>query len=102
MSDLIDRNKLIKTLSDWQLQESPSNAPIGALEFTAWDMQRMVYRTIRDAISAVQDAPSEVTRCIKCRHLDRSVLYTSYPPFYNCMFHDTFVKAEDFCSMGEE
>jgi hypothetical protein len=55
---LIDADKLILHLNDFALQESPDErCPDVVKEYTAKDMQTMIYRTIRDCISAVEEAP---------------------------------------------
>ena len=54
---LIDADKLMLSLADWELQESPISTYPKPKEFTADDMQRMIWRTIRDCESAVEEQP---------------------------------------------
>lgn len=58
MSRLIDADKLMLSLADWELQESPISTYPKPKEFTADDMQRMIWRTIRDCESAVEEQPT--------------------------------------------
>lgn len=55
---LIDADKLMLSLADWKLQESPISTYPKPKEFTADDMQRMIWRTIRDCESAVDEQPT--------------------------------------------
>lgn len=55
---LIDADKLMLSLADWKLQEEPIHTYEKPKEFTADDMQRMIWRTIRDCESAVEEQPS--------------------------------------------
>lgn len=55
---LIDADKLMLSLADWELQESPISTYPKPKEFTADDMQRMIWRTIRDCESAVDEQPT--------------------------------------------
>lgn len=74
--ELINKQMLISHLADWQLAEAPrSECKVSGYrelptEYTVLDMQRMIYRTIGDAMSAVDDAPIvdavEVVRCKDC------------------------------------
>ena len=52
---LIDADKLMLSLADWKLQEAPIHTYEKPKEFTADDMQRMIWRTIRDCESAVEE-----------------------------------------------
>ena len=54
---LIDADKLMLSLADWELQEAPIHTYEKPKEFTADDMQRMIWRTIRDCESAVEEQP---------------------------------------------
>lgn len=54
---VIDADKLMMSLADWELQESPISTYPKPKEFTADDMQRMIWRTIRDCESAVEEQP---------------------------------------------
>lgn len=58
MSDLIDRTKLQLNLNDWAFTEAPELQNNVAKEYTAYDMQRMVYRTILECMKAVDEQPS--------------------------------------------
>lgn len=53
--DLISKSKLIMHLSDFAYGQSPDNEPDIVKEYTAKDMQTMVYRTIQDCIRAVEE-----------------------------------------------
>lgn len=55
---LIDVDKLMMSLADWELQEAPIHTYEKPKEFTADDMQRMIWRTIRDCESAVEEQPT--------------------------------------------
>ena len=55
---LIDADKLMLSLADWELQESPIHTYEKPREFTADDMQIMIWRTIRDCESAVEEQPT--------------------------------------------
>ena len=55
---LIDADKLMLSLADWELQETPILTYPKPKEFTADDMQRMIWRTIRDCESAVVEQPT--------------------------------------------
>ena len=55
---LIDADKLMLSLADWKLQETPITTYPKPKEFTADDMQRMIWRTIRDCESAVEEQPT--------------------------------------------
>lgn len=55
---LIDADKLMLSLADWELQEAPIHTYEKPKEFTADDMQRMIWRTIRDCESAVEEQPT--------------------------------------------
>lgn len=56
---LIDADKLSLHLADWALAEAPDErTPNKAKEYTAKDMQQMIYRTINEAIKAVDQAPT--------------------------------------------
>ena len=50
---LIDADKLMMALAEWALQEAPIHTYEKPKEYTADDMQRMIWRTIRDCESAV-------------------------------------------------
>ena len=54
---LIDADKLMLSLADWELQEAPIHTYEKPKEFTADDMQRMIWRTIRDCESEVVEQP---------------------------------------------
>ena len=54
---VIDADKLMLSLADWELQESPISTYPKPKEFSADDMQRMIWRTIRDCESAVEEQP---------------------------------------------
>ena len=54
---VIDADKLMMSLADWELQESPISTYPKPKEFTADDMQRMIWRTIRDCECAVEEQP---------------------------------------------
>lgn len=64
MSDLIDRADAIKHFNDWALQESPSGFGYDAWvqEYSAVDMQRVIYQTIREAIKAIEKMPTAQER----------------------------------------
>ena len=55
---LIDADKLMLSLADWKLQEAPIHTYEKPKEFTADDMQEMIWRTIRDCESAVEEQPT--------------------------------------------
>ena len=55
---LINADKLMLSLSDWKLQEAPISTYPKPKEFTADDMQRMIWRTIRDCESVVEEQPT--------------------------------------------
>lgn len=55
---LIDADKLMLSLADWELQESPIHTYEKPREFTADDMQIMIWRTIRDCESVVEEQPT--------------------------------------------
>lgn len=55
---LIDADKLMLSLADWKLQEAPIHTYEKPKEFTADDMQTMIWRTIRDCESAVEEQPT--------------------------------------------
>ena len=55
---LIDADKLILSLSDWELQNAPLKVGNQPKEFTSFDMDCMVWRTIRDCESAVEEQPT--------------------------------------------
>ena len=55
---LINADKLMLSLADWKLQEAPTHTYEKPKEFTADDMQRMIWRTIRDCESAVEEQPT--------------------------------------------
>ena len=55
---MIDADKLMLSLADWELQESPIHTYEKPREFTADDMQIMIWRTIRDCESAVEEQPT--------------------------------------------
>lgn len=54
---LINADKLMLSLADWKLQEEPIHTYERPKEFTADDMQRMIWRTIKDCESAVEEQP---------------------------------------------
>lgn len=54
---LIDSDKLLFSLEEWELNETPISTYPKPKEFTADDMQRMIWRTIRDCESAVEEQP---------------------------------------------
>lgn len=54
---LIDADKLMLSLEEWELNETPISTYPKQKEFTADDMQRMIWRTIRDCESAVEEQP---------------------------------------------
>ena len=54
---LIDVDKLLFSLEEWKLNETPISTYPKPKEFTADDMQRMIWRTIRDCESAVEEQP---------------------------------------------
>ncbi len=58
MARLIDADKLILSLSDWELQNAPLKVGNQPKEFTSFDMDCMVWRTIRDCESAVEEQPT--------------------------------------------
>ena len=51
---LIDADKLMLSLEDWKLQEEPISTYPKPKEFTADDMQKMIWRTIIDCECAVE------------------------------------------------
>ena len=55
---LIDADKLLFSLEEWKLNETPISTYPKPKEFTADDMQRMIWRTIRDCESAVEEQPT--------------------------------------------
>ena len=55
---LIDADKLMLSLADWKLQEAPIHTYEKPKEFTADNMQEMIWRTIRDCESAVEEQPT--------------------------------------------
>lgn len=55
---LIDADKLMLSLADWELQEAPIHTYEKPKEFTADNMQEMIWRTIRDCESAVEEQPT--------------------------------------------
>lgn len=55
---LIDADKLLFSLEEWELNETPISTYPKPKEFTADDMQRMIWRTIRDCESAVEEQPT--------------------------------------------
>lgn len=55
---LIDVDKLLFSLEEWELNETPISTYPKPKEFTANDMQRMIWRTIRDCESAVEEQPT--------------------------------------------
>lgn len=55
---LIDADKLMLSLEEWELNETPISTYPKPKEFTADDMQRMIWRTIRDCESAVEEQPT--------------------------------------------
>ena len=55
---LIDADKLMLSLADWKLQEAPIHTYEKPKEFTADDMQTMIWRTIRECESAVEEQPT--------------------------------------------
>lgn len=55
---LIDVDKLLFSLEEWELNETPISTYPKPKEFTADDMQRMIWRTIRDCESAVEEQPT--------------------------------------------
>lgn len=55
---LIDADKLMLSLADWELQEAPIHTYEKPKEFTADDMQKMIWRTIRDCESAIEEQPT--------------------------------------------
>lgn len=55
---LIDIDKLLFSLEEWKLNETPISTYPKPKEFTADDMQRMIWRTIRDCESAVEEQPT--------------------------------------------
>jgi len=60
---LIDADKLSLHLADWAMAEAPDErTPNKAKEYTAKDMQQMIYRTIKEAIKAVDKAPTVYVR----------------------------------------
>lgn len=71
MNDLISRSRLLNEMSDWQYGEAPFLTPDVALEYTAKEMQTMIYRTIKDAMLCVADQPAvdavPVVRCRDCK-----------------------------------
>ena len=55
---IIDADKLLFSLEEWKLNETPISTYPKPKEFTADDMQRMIWRTIRDCESAVEEQPT--------------------------------------------
>ena len=55
---LIDADKLLFSLEEWELNETPISTYPKPKEFTADDMQRMIWRTIRDCESVVEEQPT--------------------------------------------
>lgn len=55
---LIDADKLMLSLADWELQEAPIHTYEKPKEFTADNMQEMIWKTIRDCESAVEEQPT--------------------------------------------
>lgn len=55
---LIDVDKLLFSLEEWELNETPISTYPKPKEFTADDMQRMIWRTIRDCESVVEEQPT--------------------------------------------
>ena len=74
---LIDADKLMMSLADWELQEAPISTYPKPKEFTADDMQRMIWRTIRDCESAVEEQPTVKAIPIEWLHsiMERQIIF---------------------------
>lgn len=56
---LIDVDKLLFSLEEWEINETPNATTYPKpKEFTAYDMQRMIWKTIIDCESAVEEQPT--------------------------------------------
>lgn len=99
MNDLISRSRLLNEMSDWQYGEAPFLTTDFALEYTAKEMQTMIYRTIKDAMLCVADQPAvdavPVVRCKDCRWS------RGFATFACPMVGRVNLKDDDFCSRGE-
>ena len=95
---LIDANKLMLSLADWKLQETPIRTYEKPKEFTADDMQTMIWRTIRDCESAVEEQPT--VKAIPVEQL-LSILpkYDDYIHMKTYLYNETM---EDIYSEGHE
>ena len=83
---LIDADRLMLSLADWELQEAPIHTYDKPKEFTADDMQRMIWRTIRDCESAIEEQPT-----VKAIHIDwlisksKELVLTKGTKFYSIL-----------------
>ena len=95
---VIDADKLMLSLADWKLQEAPIHTYEKPKEFTADDMQRMIWRTIRDCESAVEEQPT--VKAIPVEQL-LSILpeYDDYIHTKTYLYNETM---EDIYSKGYE
>ena len=96
---LIDADKLMLSLADWKLQESPISTYPKPKEFTADDMQRMIWRTIRDCESAVEEQPT-----LKAIHIDKPFLKMRYDDYvvYNKKWLVNHLQTEWSILQGKE
>ena len=101
VNDLISRSRLLNEMNDWQYGEAPFLTPDVALEYTAKEMQTMIYRTIKDAMLCVADQPTvdavPVVRCKDCKH--NSLKRMSGNTY--CDLGMGLFQLYDFCSLGE-
>ena len=74
---LIDVDKLLFSLEEWELNETPISTYPKPKEFTADDMQRMIWRTIRDCESAVEEQPTVKAITIEWLHsiMERQLIF---------------------------
>ena len=106
VNDLISRSRLLNEMSDWQYGEAPFLTPDVALEYTAKEMQTMIYRTIKDAMLCVADQPAvdavPIVRCNDCKWFDpKHPCGTIEPLAFKCRRYGTFHIPGFFCGDGE-
>ena len=110
VNDLISRSRLLNEMSDWQYGEAPFLTPDVALEYTAKEMQTMIYRTIKDAMLCVADQPTvdavPVVRCKDCKYFKRDIpcvggTYNGCDQLEGRDGCEPYVEEDFFCAYGE-
>ena len=104
MSRYIDADKLFLNFNDWAFAESPDERHSDVPEYSEHKIHEMIYRTINEAMSAIEQQPTadvvDVVRCKDCRYWQDN--QEGHYPNELCPWDKNETPDEDdYCSFGE-